>query len=206
MGELRRASEVRQVELTDAALHIIATKGITALSTRSLAAQIGLSSGAIFRHFASLEALLDAVVARVEAVLAATYPPKNLGARARLEHFVEARSTAVGNQVGILRLVVSEQFRMALPKGGSARLASCVRATREFVLACLREGQDANEFRDDLDADVLATVVMGTIQILALSTTASRQGAADAQTVRAGLLVLLAQPLPQRSKSKKKVP
>jgi AcrR family transcriptional regulator len=66
MGE-RRKSEDRQVELTDAALHIIATKGIAALSTRSLAAQVGLSTGAIFRHFASLEALLDAVVGRVEA-------------------------------------------------------------------------------------------------------------------------------------------
>ena len=60
MGDVRRTSEVRQVELTDAALHIIATRGIGAVSTRSLAEQVGLSSGAIFRHFASLDAVLDA--------------------------------------------------------------------------------------------------------------------------------------------------
>jgi AcrR family transcriptional regulator len=64
----RRASPVRQTELVDAALQIIATQGIAALSTRSLATAVGLSSGAIFRHFASLAALLDAVVARVEVV------------------------------------------------------------------------------------------------------------------------------------------
>ncbi|MBW2380322.1 MAG: helix-turn-helix transcriptional regulator, partial [Deltaproteobacteria bacterium] len=114
MAEFRRSSEVRQLELTDAALHIIATRGITALSTRSLAEQVGFSSGAIFRHFASLDALLDAVVARVEAVLDSTYPHRELPAQERLQRFVEARSAAVGDQVGILRLVLSEQFLLAL--------------------------------------------------------------------------------------------
>jgi Bacterial regulatory proteins, tetR family len=51
MPALRRASELRQVEWTEAALRIIATKGLGASSARSLAAQVGLSRGAIFRHF-----------------------------------------------------------------------------------------------------------------------------------------------------------
>jgi AcrR family transcriptional regulator len=137
----RRSSEDRQVELTNAALHIIATQGIAALTTRNLAAEVGLSTGAIFKHFASIEVLLGAVVARVEAVLDATYPPATLPPVERLARFVEARSTAVGNQLGILRLVVSEQFQLALPQRGSARLAACVQRTRAFVLACMRDGQ-----------------------------------------------------------------
>ncbi|MEZ4337476.1 MAG: helix-turn-helix domain-containing protein, partial [Sandaracinaceae bacterium] len=75
MAQTRRESKDRQVELTEAALRIIASQGIAALSTRTLAAEVGLSSGAIFRHFSSLDALLDAVVGRVEAVLEETYPP-----------------------------------------------------------------------------------------------------------------------------------
>ena len=50
--------------MTDAALHIIATRGIAALTTRSLADEVGLTSGAIFKHFQSLDVLLEAVVAR----------------------------------------------------------------------------------------------------------------------------------------------
>ncbi len=141
MAETRRSTEDRQAELIDAALRIIATRGITALSTRALAAEVGLSTGAIFRHFATLDALLDAVVERVEAVLAATYPSDELPPLARLDAFVEARSTAVGNQLGILRLMLSEQFLHALPAQGSARLEACVQRSRAFVLACLREGQ-----------------------------------------------------------------
>lgn len=201
MGATRRTSEVRQGELTDAALHIIAAKGIASLSTRSLAEHVGLSSGAIFRHFASLDALLDAVVARVETVLESTYPPRELPARERLERFVEARSTAVGSQLGILRLVVSEQFLLALPRGGSARLSACVQKTREFIVDCLREGQRTGELRKDIDAGALAVIVMGTVHHLAIATSNPGRRHADPEVVRDGLVTLLRPPT--RSKSSK---
>jgi len=45
IGDVRGSTEVRQVELTDAALHIIATRGIAALPTRRVAgSRLGLSS------------------------------------------------------------------------------------------------------------------------------------------------------------------
>ncbi len=204
MGELRRTSEVRQVELTDAALHIIATKGIAALTTRSLAEQVGLTSGAIFRHFPSIEALLDAVVARVEAVLESTYPPSELPPRKRLEEFVAARSAAVGGHVGIMRLVLSEQFLLALPEGGSARLAACVHKTRDFLRQCIREGQASGEIRKDIDADALAVVVMGTTQVLALSAATLRQRPSEAQAVRDALAALLRPPAVRVKRRKKK--
>ncbi|MDQ3092446.1 MAG: TetR/AcrR family transcriptional regulator, partial [Actinomycetota bacterium] len=191
MGASRRTSEIRQVELTDAALHVIATRGIAALSTRSLAQQVGLSSGAIFRHFPSIEALLDAVVSRVEALLESTLPSATLPPVERLERFVEARSTAVGKQLGILRLVLSEQFLLALPKTGSERLTACVQKTRAFVKECLREGQASGDFRADLPADTLAPIVMGTVQMLALSPAKKGQREAEARAVLGSLLALL---------------
>ena len=200
----RRTSEDRQAELTDAALHIIATHGIAALTTRSLAAQVGLSTGAIFKHFESLEALLDAVVARVESVLEATYPPVTLPPVERLERFVEARSTAVGNHLGILRLVVSEQFLLALPKRGSARLGACVQQTRAFALACVREGQAAGALRADLPAETLVPIVMGTVQMLALSSATARQRDANARAVRGSLLALLRIPAVATTSNRKR--
>ncbi len=204
MAEARRSSEVRQVELTDAALHIIATEGISALTTRRLAEEVGLSTGAIFRHFPTLDALLDAVVARVESVLDATYPPEGLSARERLERFVDARSTAVGNQVGILRLVLSQQFLLALPESSSARLTACVEKTREFVSSCVREGQRTGELRDDIDASALGMIVMGTVQVLAISTDGTRRSVTQARRIRGGLFALLEPSKPNRSPRKRK--
>ncbi|MCA9606287.1 MAG: TetR/AcrR family transcriptional regulator [Myxococcales bacterium] len=194
MAQTRRESKDRQVELTEAALRIIASQGIAALSTRTLAAEVGLSSGAIFRHFSSLDALLDAVVGRVEAVLEETYPPASLPPVTRLERFVEARGTAVGQQLGILRLVLSEQFLLALPDGASKRLTACVTRTRAFVTECLRDAQAAGEVRDDLPADTLTPIVMGTVQMLALSPAKARRRRAETRDVLASLLTLLRPP------------
>jgi AcrR family transcriptional regulator len=195
MAQRRRASEVRQVELADAALRIIATHGVAALGTRRLAAEVGLTSGAIFRHFPSLDALLDAVVGRVEAVLAATFPAAGLPPAERLGAFVLARSSAVGQQLGILRLVLSEQFLLALPRRGSARLGACVEQTRAFVVECLREGQGAGVFRADQSPEALAPIVMGTVQVLALAPPAGGRGGGRAPAVREALFALL-RPLP----------
>lgn len=194
MREPRRKSEHRRIELTEAALRIIATKGIAALSTRRLADEVGLSSGAIFRHFASLDALLDAVVERVEVVLDSTYPPETLPPMERLERFVEARSIVAATQLGIPRLVLSEQFMLALPKQGSARLAACVEKTRAFVTQCLREGQDSGELRSDLSAEALALIVIGTVQVLALSRAKAGKRNREARAVLGSLLALLRLP------------
>lgn len=194
MADARRTSEVRQAELTDAALRIIATQGIAALSTSSLAREVGLSTGAIFRHFSTLEALLDAVVARVEAVLSSSYPDPDLPAMERLERFIENRSVAVGEQLGILRLVLSEQFHLALPRGGSARLSACIDQTRAFITTCLREGQSTGEVRTDLSAESLTPIVMGTVQMLALSTSKARKRQAETRAVLGSLLALIRKP------------
>lgn len=112
----RADTDQRQLELAAAALQIIATRGITALTTRVLAEQMGLTSGAIFRHFASL----DAVVRRVETVLDSTFPSDDTsGALERLERFIDARTTAAGERVGILRLVLSEQFQLCRSRARS---------------------------------------------------------------------------------------
>ncbi len=206
MGNLRRTSEDRQLQLADAAMHIIATRGIAALSTRSLAEQVGLSTGAIFKHFASLDALLAAVVTRIENLLESTYPPPTLPPLERLQRFIEARSTAVGNQLGILRLLLSEQFLLALPKSSSARLEGCVKKTRAFVLACLRDGQAEGALRSDLPAETLAPIVMGTVQMLALAPSKARQRNAEARAVLGSLLTLLRSPASSPTLSKRSSP
>ena len=70
----------------------------------------------------------------------------------------------MGNQLGILRLVLSEQFLLALPKSGSDRLTACVEKTRAFVLACLRDGQASGELRADLPAETLAPILPGAVE------------------------------------------
>ena len=187
---------MRRVELADAALKIIATRGIVELTTRNLAAEVGLTTGAIFRHFASLPALLVAVAERVEAILATSYPPAGLAPRARLAHFIDARSAVVGTHAGVLRLMLSDQFSLALPAPAVRRLRAARATTQAFLVETLTAAQAAGEVRRDVGPEALTVVVMGTIQMLALSLdhTPRARRAAHTAAVRTALAQLLAPP------------
>lgn len=179
----------------EAALRIIETRGIAALTTRALADEVGLTTGAMFRHFESLDALLDAVVSRVEAVLDATYPPETLHPRERLVRFVELRAAAVGRQRGILRLILSEQFALALPASSAARLRRSVERTVGFVRDAVTEGQKTGAFRADVDPRALVALVLGVIQILALGKAGPPTGLGlDAGPLLLGMRVMLDPP------------
>lgn len=187
----RRKTDIRKSELVRAALELISSRGIRALTTRSLAERVGLSTGAIFKHFASLDALLEGVVEHVAQILGSTFPDPAVEPMARLEQFVARRCEAVGNQIGILRLVVSEQFMLALPERSAATLAGCVEETRRFITQCIEEGQATGSIRSDLRASAMTAIVMGTIQVLALSRAQPRKRSAESKAVRSTLTAIL---------------
>lgn len=169
MPTIRLKSETRRAQLTDAALRLILAQGVGALNTRSLARDQGLSSGALFRHFKTMDQVLEAVVQRMVLRITATFPAPASPPLQRLTDFVEARSLAVGDGTGYLQLVLSEQFRLALPPAASAKLKQLMTRSQRFVLQSVRQGQRDGSVRRDLPAADLALVVMGLIQMLALS-------------------------------------
>ena len=75
----KRVTTPRRTEIADAALRIIGERGITSLTTATLAAELGVSSGAPFRHFASLDELLEETAHRVVELVEASFPPPGLG-------------------------------------------------------------------------------------------------------------------------------
>ncbi len=190
MAVERRPTEHRRAEIVSAALRLVATRGIAELGNRQIAEAVGLSTGALFRHFASMDEILCAVADRVHELLHATYPAADLPPEERIARFVDARAATVGENVGILRLVLSEQFTLALPREAAAKLHEAVMESRAFLTKALREGQKSGAIRDDVPAEVLTTVVMGTIQVAAFE--AARSGGAGRPGVRAGLMRLLA--------------
>lgn len=58
----RESTEVRQVQIKKAVLEIIANEGLHNLSTRKLANSIGLTEGAIFRHFPTKRDIIKGIM------------------------------------------------------------------------------------------------------------------------------------------------
>jgi AcrR family transcriptional regulator len=156
----------RRTEIVEVALRIIASRGIAALTTTLLAKELGVTTGALFRHFTSREAILDAVVQRIEALFSTDFPSADVPPRERLERFMAQRTATVAGQVGVFRLMASEQFALALPPEAAKRLRSLVEATQAFVQTAIRDGARDGVFRSDIDPATLSIVVLGTMQMM----------------------------------------
>jgi AcrR family transcriptional regulator len=165
VAQIRRPTHERRTEIADAALGIIASDGIAALTLAGVAERLGISAAALFRHYDSREQILAAVAARVEERVT-RFPPPSLPPLDRLRAFVDARTRAFGEDSGLARLLFSEQFSLALPPAARAPLRRIVRRTRAFVVRALKDGMAAGAIRHDVGADALATIVMGTVQAL----------------------------------------
>jgi AcrR family transcriptional regulator len=58
----KQTTEVRQEQIKRAVLEIIASEGLARLSTRNLAARVGISEGAIFRHFKTKQDIISGIM------------------------------------------------------------------------------------------------------------------------------------------------
>jgi AcrR family transcriptional regulator len=63
---MRQSTEIRQEQIKQAVLDIIYTDGLKNLSTRMLAQRIGLSEGAIFRHFPTKQHIIHSIINDVQ--------------------------------------------------------------------------------------------------------------------------------------------
>lgn len=187
----RKPTDVRRPEIADAALRVVATRGVAALTTRVLADTVGLTTGALFKHFPSRDALLLGMAERVRELLQATYPDAALPPRERLHRLAEARLTLVSGRAGVLTLVLSEQFALALPDDAVRVLREAVAQTHAFVAGAILDGQADGSIRADVPAAALALLFLGAVQMTAL---ARRTGAVAGSLHAVEALDVLFQP------------
>lgn len=163
---LRKPSFERREEIAAAALALIGERGRTALTTANLAAEIGLSSGALFRHYPTLDDVLRGAVALGVRKIEATFPDSTLPPLERLSSLARRRVETLGNDPGLAWLVRSEEVHLTLPEDALAELRRLVARSRRFLLDAIREGAADGTIRDDIDPEILLVPVMGTIHAL----------------------------------------
>ncbi len=200
----RKPGPERRTEIAEAALGILEEQGITGLTTAELARRVGLTTGALFRHYASIEEILDQAVRGAVETMEGTFPEPGLPPLERLLGLARNRVKVLGSNPALIWLLRSEQATLALPPAAVERLADLVRRSRAYVLEALREGAaqshmgDQGSVRDDVAPEVLAVVVMGTIHgLVGLPGVHKAAGAGrrpSAEQVLDGLVRLLAPP------------
>jgi AcrR family transcriptional regulator len=167
----RRATDVRQAQIVDAAMRIIASQGARKFTAELLGERVGVTGGAIFRHFKSMEAIVDAVVDRMEAILFEDFPPEAADPIERLGIFFRCRVQAVVGNPHVSRMLLSDHLAQAGGKAQAQRVVEFKRRSRHFVLECLREAERSGLLRGDAGPEEGTILVLGGILALAHSRT-----------------------------------
>jgi|AMWB02.1.fsa_nt_gi AcrR family transcriptional regulator len=160
----REPTEIRQRQITEAALRMIGEKGIHGATTAGIAAEVGISEGTIYRHFKGKEDILRSVIGRIGEdllqilvkVQGRADPLERLG-----ELFRRHLAYAANNR-GIPRTIFSEEVMVTndvLRDDIRDKLASYLAGVRETIA----EGQKTGRVRGDIDPAALTTMFIGTI-------------------------------------------
>lgn len=157
----------RQSEIVEVATRLLATKGARRFTVQLLADEIGVTGGAIYRHFGSMEEVMGAVVEQIGAVLFEGFPPAADDPLERLRLFFHRRTRSVLAHPYISRLLLSDHLAQAVGKAQAARLEEFKRRSRTFVRDCLREAERGGLLTSGMSAEAGAVVVLGSILALA---------------------------------------
>jgi AcrR family transcriptional regulator len=162
----------RQSQIAEAALRIIATKGSRRFTVDLLAKEVGLTGGALYRHFASMDEVVDAVVDRIGEILFEGFPPEAADPIERLKLFFHRRARTILGNPHISRLLLSDHLAQASGAAQAKRLDEFKRRSQAFVVQCLRDASAEGTLAAGVSPDAGAIVVIGSV--LALSHSAAR--------------------------------
>lgn len=157
-------TETRQRQIKKAVLEIISSEGIGKISTRNLASKIGVTEGALFRHFSSKKEIMLSILDDVKKELLAKQEQitfsSDKNAEQKLFDFLCAHIKYLIENKGITILLFSEAAHMNeadLKKG----LRTILLTQKEFVSRIIKQGISEGIWDKLLNIENVAMLYMG---------------------------------------------
>jgi AcrR family transcriptional regulator len=183
----KHPTEFRQAQIAEAALRLIGLRGISSLTMATLAAEVGVTVGALYKHFPSRDPILVAVAALVVRLVEGTMPPADRPPVARLTALADGRVALMASRPELATILFSEQVLLALPAEAVAKLQDIVMRPGRVIAAALTEARAAGDVRDDVPLPELVALTMGTIRHLTFLTASPLGGKMAGVTPVAGV-------------------
>ncbi|MEW5745610.1 MAG: TetR/AcrR family transcriptional regulator [Nitrospirota bacterium] len=161
------ARGVRRAQIAEAALRIIAQRGVRALTTAALAEEVGISEANLYRHFKNKEEILAETVERIGAGLRENLESafrSSASPLARLKKVFQLHLEYIEKNEGIPRLGFSEEMHIGSKELGE-KLLGTITAYRERLEALIKEGKKAGLIKKDIEPHASALMVIGMIQV-----------------------------------------
>lgn len=163
-------ADERRAVTVEAVIALAAEQNPNDITTAAIAKCMGLTQGALFRHFPNKDAILQAVMKWVAERLLSRIDKATLGitsAQAALEAIFMAHINFVSEHPGVPRIMFGElqSAEATLPK---RMVQTMIRGYAQRLHSLLEQGKTNGELDPALDTSAAATLFIGTIQGLVM--------------------------------------
>jgi AcrR family transcriptional regulator len=157
----------RQIQIIQASIKLIGTKGIQGLTTKNLAEAVAISEPALYRHFANkmeiIGAVLDYLRFNVQVKYAMTVN-MNISSEEKLKELIRGQVQIFINNPPIVTVVLSDGMYKNEPE-----LCDTIFTIMNFVIATIKkiiqQGQKEKHFRNDITAESMAFIILGSLRL-----------------------------------------
>ncbi|MEH2130072.1 MAG: TetR/AcrR family transcriptional regulator [Nostoc sp.] len=152
MNKTIRSSTLTRTRLIEAASQVFASLGVQGATTREIARVAGVNEVTLFRHFASKEQLLGAVMKNALALQteALAYPEAwTQDLKIDLRHYAHLYNNMLEAQEDLIRTFIGEAKRH--PDAAKQVIQEAVKPLGEKLIAYLQSSQRRGTVRADLD-------------------------------------------------------
>ena len=161
----------RQLEILEAAGAILYEEGVGGLTTKSLAKRVGFTESALYRHYASKEEILAALLQYLHGSMMERLPPiasmTEVAPEERLRRLFGSQLEYLAKHPHFLVAIFSDGLLTYSPaiKEGMFRIMFLMRSA---VLRIIEDGQKKKVFITHIQAEELAHILMGSFRLLML--------------------------------------
>ena len=170
MSQIKLKTSERKAQITDAALHAIAQKGLRGLTVSAIARKIGMSDSNIYRHYKNKNDVIYAIITEIDMNLRQIRKDalaKEKDPVRRLKYIFKNHLNFLELHKGIPKIIFSDDI-YSTNKELSEKMKSTILNHVKVIKDILMQGKKRGTLRRDLDIDTAAAAFIGHIQSTAL--------------------------------------
>lgn len=163
-------ADERRAITVETVIELAAEQNPSEITTLAIARRMGLTQGALFRHFPTKDSVFEAVMEWVAKRLLGRIDrsaARNASPLAALEAMFMAHVEFVCDHPGVPRMLFGELQRAADTPAKRA-VQAMIRRYSERLAALIERGKALGELASDVDTSAAATLFIGTIQGLVM--------------------------------------
>jgi TetR/AcrR family transcriptional regulator len=189
LKNVKQSTEIRQAALVDAALTLAAQRSPADITTGDLAQAVGITQGAVFRHFSSKEAVWLAVLDWTAETLMSRLQSAADAELANLDKFAPlaalqavfmAHVDFVVAHPGVPR-VIFQELQRARDTVLKARVRGLMQQYRRLLMGLLEHAHEQRLLAPGTDPEAAAVLFVGSVQGLVMQSLISGEVRAMAQ-------------------------